>query len=87
MFQFALLFFVIIIQFVGMVWFTSRGGIDVYFPDDIKTRFTDVWGQDQVLDRVQENIVFLENPESIEDGAVTCPAASCCGGRREPARR
>ncbi|MGH9181769.1 MAG: AAA family ATPase, partial [Acidimicrobiales bacterium] len=37
------------------------------FPDDIKTRFTDVWGQDAVVDRVKENIVFLENPEAIEE--------------------
>jgi cell division protease FtsH len=66
-FQFALLFFVIIIQFVGMAWYAARQGIDVYFPDDIKTRFTDVWGQDQVLRKVQENVLFLENPKSIED--------------------
>src|SRR5262249_36217741 len=66
-FQFALLFFVIIIQFVGMAWYAARKGIAVYFPDDIKTRFTDVWGQDQVLRKVQENVLFLENPKSIED--------------------
>jgi ATP-dependent Zn protease len=65
-FQFTLLFFVIIIQFVGLAWYASRQGIDVYFPDDIKTRFSDVWGQDAVLDRVRENIIFLEDPESIE---------------------
>lgn len=35
-------------------------------PDDIQTRFRDVWGQDHVLERVKENIVFLENPEAIE---------------------
>ena len=34
----------------AIFWFMSRGGIDTYFPDDIKTRFTDVWGQDHVLD-------------------------------------
>ena len=65
-FQFGLLFFVIIIQFVGMAWYAARQGIEVYFPDDIKTRFTDVWGQDNVLEKVKENIVFLENPEAIE---------------------
>src|SRR5437764_4509405 len=54
-------------QFAAIFWFLSRGGTDVYFPDDIKTRFTDVWGQDAVLDRVKENIVFLENPEAIEE--------------------
>lgn len=56
----------VIIQFVAIFWFLSRGGIDTYFPDDIKTRFTDVWGQDHVLARIRENLVFLENPESIE---------------------
>ena len=57
----------IVIQFVAMFWFLSRGGIDTYFPDDIRTRFTDVWGQDHVLDRIRENLLFLENPERIED--------------------
>ena len=45
--MFAVVF--VIIQFVAIFWFLSRGGIDTYFPDDIKTRFTDVWGQDHVL--------------------------------------
>ena len=64
--QIVFLFFVIIIQFVGLFWFLSRGGIDVYMPDDIKTRFKDVWGQDHVVERVKENIVFLERPQEIE---------------------
>ena len=41
--------------------------MDTYFPDDINTRFTDVWGQDHVLEQVKENIVFLEDPEAIEN--------------------
>ena len=61
---FVLLF--VVLQFVAIFWFLSRGGVDVYYPDDIKTRFTDVWGQDHVLERVKENILFLENPEQIE---------------------
>src|SRR5262245_45770261 len=64
--QLAFGFFFVIIQFVGLFWFMSRGGINVYYPDDIKTRFADVWGQDHVLERVKENIVFLENPDQIE---------------------
>lgn len=64
--QLAFGFFFVIIQFVGLFWFLSRGGVDVYYPDDIKTRFSDVWGQDHVLERVKENIVFLENPDQIE---------------------
>ncbi len=39
----------------------------MYYPGDVTTRFADVWGQDHVLARVQENILFLEDPESIED--------------------
>ncbi len=65
--QLAFAFFFIAFQFVGLFWFLSRGGIDVYFPDDIKTRFNDVWGQDHVVERVKENIVYLEKPEEIEE--------------------
>src|SRR5689334_24958583 len=61
---FTLLF--VVLQFVALFWFLSRGGVDVYFPDDIKTRFSDVWGQDHVLERVKENILYLEDPEQIE---------------------
>ncbi|MFI7152500.1 AAA family ATPase [Nonomuraea sp. NPDC050022] len=64
--QIVFLFFVVIIQFVGLFWFLSRGGVETYFPDDIETRFSDVWGQDHVVERVQENIVFLERPDEIE---------------------
>ena len=65
---FQLLFAVVfvVIQFGAIFWFLSRGGTEVYFPDDIKTRFSDVWGQDAVLEKVKENMVFLEDPESIE---------------------
>ena len=58
--------FFILIQFFAMFWFLSRGGIDTYFPDDIRTRFSDVWGQDHVLNRIKENLLFLESPQSIE---------------------
>jgi cell division protease FtsH len=56
----------VVLQFAAIFWFLSRGGVDVYYPDDIKTRFTDVWGQDHVLERVKENILYLEDPEQIE---------------------
>ncbi len=64
--QLAFAFFFIAFQFIGLFWLLSRGGIDVYYPDDIKTRFSDVWGQDHVLARVKENILFLEHPDEIE---------------------
>ncbi|MGE0817434.1 MAG: AAA family ATPase [Candidatus Nanopelagicales bacterium] len=64
--QLVLYLFIAVAQFALIFWFLSRGGVDVYFPDDVKTRFDDVWGQDGVLERVRENIVFMENPEEIE---------------------
>jgi ATP-dependent Zn protease len=57
----------VVLQFAALFWFMSRGGVDVYYPDDIKTRFSDVWGQDHVLERVKENIIFLEHPELVEE--------------------
>ncbi len=57
----------LISQFVLLFWFLSRGGVETYFPDDIDTRFDDVWGQDPVRERVRENLIFLENPEAIEE--------------------
>ena len=57
----------VVLQFVAIFWFLSRGGVEVYMPNDIRTRFTDVWGQDHVVERVQENLVFLEDPEKIEE--------------------
>jgi cell division protease FtsH len=53
-------------QFAFLFWFMSRGGVDTYMPEEVETRFSDVWGQDKVLDKVRENIVFLEKPEEIE---------------------
>ncbi|MFD0664996.1 AAA family ATPase [Thermocatellispora tengchongensis] len=64
--QLAFAFFFIAFQFIGLFWLLSRGGVETYYPDDIKTRFTDVWGQDHVVERVKENIVFLEKPDEIE---------------------
>jgi cell division protease FtsH len=58
--------FYAVIQFVAIFWFMSRGGVDTYMPEQIKTRFSDVWGQDKVLERVKENIVFLDKPDEIE---------------------
>ncbi len=64
--QLAFAAFFVIFQFAAIFWFLSKGGVDTYYPDDVKTRFSDVWGQDHVLERVQENMVFLDDPESIE---------------------
>ena len=64
----------ILLQFVAMFWFLGRGGIETYMPEDIKTRFTDVWGQDHVLTKVKENIVFLDRPKEIEDKGGYVPS-------------
>ena len=64
--QIVAILLIVVLQFAAIFWFLSRGGVDVYYPDDIKTRFTDVWGQDHVLERVKENILYLEDPEQIE---------------------
>jgi cell division protease FtsH len=65
--QIAFSLFFVVAEFGLLFWFLSRGGMDVYYPDDIKTRFADVWGQDHVLERIKENIIFLEHPELVED--------------------
>ena len=56
----------VVLQFVALFWFMSRGGIDTYMPNDIKTRFDDIWGQDAVVSRVKENMVYLDDPAAIE---------------------
>jgi len=60
------LFFWIGFQFFLIFYFMTRGGVETFFPDDITTRFSDVWGQDQVKNKVRENLMFLDNPEVIE---------------------
>ncbi len=67
-------------QFVAIFWFMSRGGVDVYNPGDVTTRFADVWGQDHVLERVQENMMFLEDPESIEEHGGYVPSGMLLWG-------
>ena len=84
--QLAFAFFFVIFQFVGMFWFMSKGGVDVYYPGDVKTRFTDVWGQDAVLDRVKENIIFLKDPEAIETRGGYVPGGILLWGPRGRAR-
>ncbi len=73
-------FFFIAFQFIGLFWLLSRGGVDTYYPDDITTRFADVWGQDHVVERVKENIVFLENPDAIEAKGGYVPSGPAAVG-------
>ena len=66
LFQIVLLLLIVVGQFAAIFWFMSKGGVEVYYPDDVKTRFSDVWGQDHVVSRVRENVFYLEHPEEIE---------------------
>jgi cell division protease FtsH len=72
-FQLAFGFFFVIIQFVGLFWFLSKGGSEVIFPEDMDVRFTDVKGQDSVLGKVKETVLFLEHPEAIEEKGGKVP--------------
>jgi cell division protease FtsH len=55
-----------VLQFVAIFWFMSKGGVETVMPDDVKTNFSMVWGQDQVVDKVRETIRLLEDPDAIE---------------------
>ncbi|WP_061292283.1 AAA family ATPase [Herbidospora cretacea] len=72
--QYSMILVFVVLQFVAIFWFLSKGGVETYFPDDIKTRFSDVWGQDHVVERVKENIVFLERPDEIEQRGGYVPS-------------
>ena len=72
-FQMLVYIFIILLQFVMLFWFLSRGGSDIIFPEDVTTRFGDIKGQDAVLARVKENVIFLEKPDLIEERGGTVP--------------
>jgi cell division protease FtsH len=63
-----------VLQFVAIFWFMSKGGVETYMPNDIKTRFDDIWGQDNVLARVRENLLYLDAPERIEEKGGYVPS-------------
>jgi len=71
--QVLLIMLVAVGQFVAIFWYLSRGGVETYMPDEINTRFSDVWGQDNVLHRVKENVALLEKPELVEDKGGQVP--------------
>lgn len=51
----------------AMLYFISRGDTQIYMPDEVKTRFSDVFGQDHVVEKVKEVLDLLDRPEEIED--------------------
>ena len=81
-------FFVIIIQFVGLFWFLSRGGVDDLLPrrhqDPVHRRV----GPGRRARPGQGEHGLPRGPRVIEEqGRLRARAASCCGARRAPARR
>jgi hypothetical protein len=75
-FAFQLVFglFIIVGQFAFLFWFLSRGGVDTYMPEEVEQRFSDVWGQDAVLDRVKESMILLDKPDLIEEKGGEVPS-------------
>ena len=71
---------IVVGQFVMIFWFLSRGGVDVVLPEEIETRYSDVWGQDHVLDLVRENVGFLEKPDEIEEKGGYIPGGMLLWG-------
>src|SRR4051794_5659055 len=55
---------VYIVFFFGIFFI---GGVDTFKPGEIRTRFSDIWGQDHVVRRVKESLDFLEKPKEIEE--------------------
>jgi len=50
------------------------GGVETFKPGEIKTRFSNIWGQDHVVARVKENLDFLERPREIESKGGYVPS-------------
>jgi cell division protease FtsH len=72
-FQILAIVFVGVLQFALIFWFMGKGGVQVYNPGEIETRFDDVWGQDHVVEKVRENIIFLQQPDAIEKAGGYVP--------------
>lgn len=66
-FMFAIMMLVSVGQFVLIFWFMSRfGTYEVILPETIKDRFSDVYGQDQALDTLKEQLNLLEHGDEVE---------------------
>jgi len=51
----------------------SRGGVTTLLPEDIRTNLDQVWGQDHVVERMREMIMFLKDPDVIEKAGGHVP--------------
>lgn len=72
--QFFAYILLIVAQFGLLFWFLSKGGVEVLMPEEIKTTFEDVWGQDQVVEKVSETLDLLEEPDLIESRGGYVPS-------------
>jgi ATP-dependent Zn protease len=52
--------------FLIMIVLARSGTFDQIMPETIKTRFSDVYGQDVAVNRVKENLNILDQPDVIE---------------------
>jgi len=85
--QIVFLLLIVVGQFAAIFWFMSRGGVDVYYPDDIKTSFPTSGARTTCSSGSRRTSSSWRTPSWWRSAAATCRAACCCGGRREPARR
>lgn len=69
--MFLLGFFVL--QFLLLFWVLSRGGVHVYLPEEVRTGFESVWGQDHVVTKIREVVDFLRDPDAIESSGGHIP--------------
>jgi ATP-dependent Zn protease len=72
--QFFAYILLIVAQFGLLFWFLSKGGVEVLMPEEVKTTFDDVWGQDQVVAKVKETLDLLEEPDLIESRGGYVPS-------------
>ena len=69
-------------------WFLSRGGVDVYFPDDVEDPLRRRVGPGRRgRARAGEHASSSRTRRRSRRRAATSPAASCSGARPAPARR
>jgi ATP-dependent Zn protease len=64
---FALRFAVGLSQLFGVMWLLARMDLHTtILPDSIRTRFSDVWGQDKAVGRLKETLGILNHPDEVE---------------------
>ena len=65
--QFAIRLAMSMFSIFGMMWIMARMDLHrTILPESIKTRFSDVYGQDKAVERLAEVRGILDNPEEVE---------------------